>query len=183
METYGVEKLGILNPKAVYRNLCPAVLVEKALEKGEGILMNTGALAVMTGKYTGRSPKDKFIVDTEGVHDKIAWGNVNVPIKRDVFQAIRKEMVEYLSGREIYLFDGFAGADPKCRRKFRIVNEMPSQNLFIHQLLIRPTAEELEAFGDADFTLIVAPGYKCDPAKFGINSEAAIIIDYDSVMN
>ena len=180
METYGVEKLGILNPKAVYRNLCPAVLVEKALEKGEGTLMNTGALAVMTGKYTGRSPKDKFIVDTEGVHDKIAWGNVNVPIKRDVFQAIRKEMVEYLSGREIYLFDGFAGADPKCRRKFRIVNEMPSQNLFIHQLLIRPTAEELEAFGDADFTLIVAPGYKCDPAKFGINSEAAIIIDYEA---
>ena len=180
METYGIEKLGIVNPKAVYRNLCPAILTEKALQNGEGELMNTGALAVMTGKYTGRSPKDKFIVDTAGVHDKIAWGKVNVPISRDVFQAIRKEMTEFLSGKEIYIFDGFAGAYPKCRRKFWIVNEMPSQNLFIHQLLIRPTDEELKNYGEADFTIIVAPGYKCDPEKFGINSEAAIIIDYEA---
>ncbi len=180
MVTYGIEKLGITAPKAVYRNLCPADLTERAIISGEGKLTDTGALSVMTGKYTGRSPKDKFIVDSEGVHDKIAWGSVNMPIKREVFEAIKKEMVEYLNGREVYLFDGFAGADPKCQRKFRIVNEMPSQNLFIHQLLIRPTKEELENFGEADFTIIVAPGYKCDPAKFGINSEAAIIIDYEA---
>ena len=180
MVTYGIEKLGITAPKAVYRNLCPADLTERAIISGEGKLTDTGALSVMTGKYTGRSPKDKFIVDSEGVHDKIAWGSVNMPIKREVFEAIRKEMVEYLNGRDVYLFDGFAGADPKCQRKFRIVNEMPSQNLFIHQLLIRPTKEELENFGEADFTIIVAPGYKCDPAKFGINSEAAIIIDYEA---
>ncbi|HIU88017.1 MAG TPA: phosphoenolpyruvate carboxykinase (ATP) [Candidatus Avilachnospira avistercoris] len=180
MVTYGIEKLGITAPKAVYRNLCPADLTERAIISGEGKLTDTGALSVMTGKYTGRSPKDKFIVDSEGVHDKIAWGSVNMPIKREVFEAIKKEMVEYLNGRDVYLFDGFAGADPKCQRKFRIVNEMPSQNLFIHQLLIRPTKEELENFGEADFTIIVAPGYKCDPAKFGINSEAAIIIDYEA---
>ena len=180
MVTYGIEKLGITAPKAVYRNLCPADLTERAIISGEGKLTDTGALSVLTGKYTGRSPKDKFIVDSEGVHDKIAWGSVNMPIKREVFEAIKKEMVEYLNGREVYLFDGFAGADPKCQRKFRIVNEMPSQNLFIHQLLIRPTKEELENFGEADFTIIVAPGYKCDPAKFGINSEAAIIIDYEA---
>ena len=180
METYGLEKLGILNPRAVYRNLCPAVLTEHALAKGEGRLMDTGALCITTGKYTGRSPKDKFIVDTEGVHDKIAWGSVNVPIKREVFQAIRKEMVAYLSGKDVYIFDGFAGADPACTRKFRIVNELASQNLFIHDLLIRPTAEELAQFGEADFTIIVTPGYKCDPEKFGIHSEAAIIIDYEA---
>ncbi len=180
MVTYGIEKLGITAPKAVYRNLCPADLTERAIITGEGRLTDTGALSVMTGKYTGRSPKDKFIVDSEGVHDKIAWGSVNMPIKREVFEAIKKEMVEYLNGRDIYIFDGFAGADPKCTRKFRIVNEMPSQNLFIHQLLIRPTKEELESFGEADFTIIVAPGYKCDPAKFGINSEAAIVIDYEA---
>ena len=180
METYGLEKLGITAPKAVYRNLCPADLTERAIINGEGKLTDTGALSVMTGKYTGRSPKDKFIVDTEGVHDKIAWGSVNRPIERSVFQAIRKEMVEYLNGKDVYIFDGYAGADPKCTRKFRIVNELASQNLFIHQLLIRPTKEQLANFGEADFTIIVAPGYKCDPAKFGINSEAAIIIDYEA---
>ena len=180
METYGLEKLGITAPKAVYRNLCPADLTERAIINGEGKLTDTGALSVMTGKYTGRAPKDKFIVDTEGVHDKIAWGSVNRPIERSVFQAIRKEMVEYLNGKDVYIFDGYAGADPKCTRKFRIVNELASQNLFIHQLLIRPTKEQLADFGEADFTIIVAPGYKCDPAKFGINSEAAIIIDYEA---
>lgn len=180
MNTYGLEKLGITEPKIVYRNLEPAVLTEKALARGEGQLTATGALAVLTGKYTGRSPKDKFIVDSEGVHDKIAWGSVNVPTTRETYQAIRKEMIEYLNGKEVYIFDGFAGADQKYTRKFRIVNELASQNLFIHQLLIRPTKEQLEAFGDADFTLIAAPGYKCDPEKFGINSEAAIIIDYEA---
>lgn len=180
MNTYGLEKLGITEPKIVYRNLEPAVLTEKALARGEGQLTATGALAVLTGKYTGRSPKDKFIVDSEGVHDKIAWGSVNVPTTRETYQAIRKEMIEYLNGKDVYIFDGFAGADQKYTRKFRIVNELASQNLFIHQLLIRPTKEQLETFGDADFTLIAAPGYKCDPEKFGINSEAAIIIDYEA---
>ena len=180
MNTYGIEKLGIDAPKTVYRNLEPAVLTEKALARGEGQLTNTGALAVLTGKYTGRSPKDKFIVDSEGVHDKIAWGNVNVPTSRETYQAIRSEMVKYLNGKEVYIFDGFAGADPKYTRKFRIVNELASQNLFIHQLLIRPDKAQLESFGDADFTIIAAPGYKCDPEKFGIHSEAAIIIDYEA---
>ena len=79
METYGIEKLGIIGPKAVYRNLTPAQLTEHALRRGEGTLSNTGALVVTTGKYTGRSPNDKFIVDTEGVHNDIAWGKVNRP--------------------------------------------------------------------------------------------------------
>ena len=89
-------------------------------------------------------------------------------------------MIPYLNGKEVYIFDGFAGADKKYTRKFRVVNELASQNLFIHQLLIRPSLEELESFGSADFTIIVAPGYKCDPERFGINSEAAIMIDYEA---
>lgn len=182
MNTYGIEKLGINAPAAVYRNLSPAVLTEKALLRGEGQLTNTGALAVFTGKYTGRSPKDKFIVDSEGVHDTIAWGSVNVPTTRETFNAIKEEMVKYLAGKEVFIFDGYAGANKTYTRKFRVVNELASQNLFIHQLLIRPTAEELETFGDADFTIIAAPGYKCDPKKFGINSEAAIMIDYEAHM-
>ena len=88
METYGLESLGIINPSAVYRNLTPAKLVEKALCRGEGKLSATGALCVTTGKYTGRSPDDKFIVDSKGVHDDIAWGKVNVPTTQEVFDAL-----------------------------------------------------------------------------------------------
>lgn len=177
MENYGVDKLGIA-PSAVYRNLCPAELVEKAIMRGEGKLTDKGALLVNTGKYTGRSPKDKFIVDSEAVHDNISWGSVNRPISRDVFNSIKNDMIEYLNNKEVFIFDGFAGADKKVTRKFRVINELPAQNLFIRNLLIRPTDEELENFGEADFTILVAPGYKCDPEKYGINSEAAIIIDY-----
>ena len=180
METFGLEKLGIINPKAVYRNLSPAVLTEAALRRGEGELSDTGALVVKTGKYTGRSPKDKFIVDTPAIHDKIAWGKVNVPIEREKFNAIKAKMVAYLQNREIFLFDGFAGADPACTKKFRIVNELASQNLFIHNLLIRPTADELATYGEADFTIIAAPGFKCIPETDGVHSEAAIMIDYEA---
>lgn len=179
METYGLEKLGIVNPKAVYRNLTPAQLTEAALRRGEGKLSNKGALVVTTGKYTGRSPKDKFIVDTPAIHDDIAWGSVNVPIEKEKFDAIKAKVVAYLQNREIFLFDGMAGADPVCTRKFRIVNELASQNLFIRDLLIRPTAEELANFGEPDFTIIAAPGFKCVPEIDGVNSEAAIMVDYE----
>ncbi|MDD6204578.1 MAG: phosphoenolpyruvate carboxykinase (ATP), partial [Firmicutes bacterium] len=173
MNTYGLEKLGIINPTAVYRNLGPAELVEKALERKEGKLSNTGALVVNTGKYTGRSPDDKFVVDYPSIHDEIAWGNVNVPMAPETFDKIYDKMVAYLQNREIFLFDGFAGADPKYTKRFRIVNELASQNLFIHDLLIRPTAEQLENY-QPDFTIIAAPGFKCVPEIDGTHSEAAI---------
>jgi phosphoenolpyruvate carboxykinase (ATP) len=182
METFGLEKIGITNPKAVYRNLSPAVLTETAVARGEGSLSDTGALVVLTGKYTGRSPHDKFIVDTPAIHDKIAWGKVNVPIEREKFNAIKEKMFAYLQNRELFVFDGFAGADPSCRKKFRIVNELAAQNLFIHVLLIRPTEEELKSFGCADFTVVVAPGFQCVPEVDGVNSEAAILIDYEAKM-
>ena len=178
METYGLEQLGILNPKAVYRNLEPAQLVEHALRRGEGQLSNTGALCVRTGKYTGRSPNDKFIVDSEGVHDDIAWGKINVPTTQAVFDALYEKMVAYLQNREIFVFDGFAGADSRHTKAFRIVNELASQNLFIHQLLLRPTAEQLADY-KADFTIICVPGFKCDPRRDHTHSEAAIMIDYE----
>ncbi|MBQ7642448.1 MAG: phosphoenolpyruvate carboxykinase (ATP) [Clostridia bacterium] len=178
METYGLEKLGIINPLNVYRNLTPAELTERALARGEGKLSNTGALVVYTGKYTGRSPNDKFIVDSKGVHDEIAWGKVNVPIEQAKFDALYEKVVAYLQNREIFIFDGFAGADAKYRKSFRIVNELASQNLFIHELLIRPTTEELKNFKE-NFTIIAAPGFKCIPERDGVHSEAAIIIDYE----
>ena len=180
MNTFGIEKLGIIHPKAVYRNLSPADLTHAALRRGEGVLSDTGAIVVNTGKYTGRSPKDKYIVDSEGVHDQINWGSVNVPISREAFNQIKGKMAAYLQDREIYIFDGFAGADPQCTKKFRIINELASENLFIRNLLIRPSKEELENFGDADFTIIAAPGFKCIPEIDGTHSEAFIGIDYEA---
>ena len=179
METYGLEKLGLVNAGAVYRNLTPAQLVEHALRRGEGTLSNTGALVVKTGKYTGRSANDKFIVDTPAVHGDIAWGKVNRPIEKAKFDAIRAKVLAYLQGRDIFIFDGFAGADPKYTKAFRIVNELASQNLFIHQLLRRPTAEQLKDFHE-DYTIIAAPNFKCIPEIDGTSSEAAILVDYEA---
>ena len=178
--TKDLEKLGIVNVAQVYRNLTPAELVEHALKREEGILSASGALVVTTGKYTGRSPKDKYIVDTPGIHEKIAWGNVNKPIEKEKFDSIYNKLIAYLQNREIFIFDGMAGADPACRKKFRIINERASQNLFIHQLLIRPTEEELKDYGHADFTIIAVPVFKCNAKIDGINSSAAIIINYEA---
>ncbi|MBR6521935.1 MAG: phosphoenolpyruvate carboxykinase (ATP) [Oscillospiraceae bacterium] len=163
----------------VYRNMPVPALVKKAIERGEGVLSDTGALVVETGKYTGRSPDDKFIVDTPAVHDTIAWGKINVPICEEKFRMIKQKMLAYLQGKELFVFDGFAGADPAYTQRFRIINELASQNLFIHQLLIRPTVEELETY-EPDYTIIAAPGFKCIPEVDGVHSEAAIIINYET---
>ena len=169
--------LGIIESKAVYRNLSPARLTELALARGEGTLTNTGALVVNTGKYTGRSPEDRYVVDEPSTRDEIAWGKINVPISEEKFDSIYNRMCAYLQNREIFVFDGFAGADEKYRIGVRVVNELASQNMFIHQLLVRPTEEQLAAFS-ADFTIIAAPGFKCIPELDGVHSEAAIILNF-----
>ena len=179
MKTLTPIELGIAGNGKVYRNLSIPALVEKALARGEGRLSDTGALVVETGKYTGRSPDDKFIVDTASVHDEIAWGKINRPIAEDKYNAIKAKMLAYLQNKELYVFDGFAGADPKYTQRFRIVNELASQNLFIHQLLIRPNAEQLEDFAP-DYTVIAAPGFKCIPEVDGVHSEAAILLNYET---
>ena len=164
-----------------HRHLPVAILTEKALARGEGTLSNTGALVVKTGKYTGRSANDKFIVDTPAVHDEIAWGKVNRPIDKATYDAIYSKVVAYLQNREIFVFDGFAGADKKYMQRFRIINELASQNLFIHQLLRRPTEEDLVDF-KPDYTIIAAPGFKCIPEIDGTRSEAAILVNYEEKM-
>lgn len=179
MKTLNPIDLGIAGNGKVYRNLAPARLVEIALARGEGTLSDTGALVVKTGKYTGRSPDDKFIVDTPAIHGEIAWGAINRPIEKAKYEAIKAKMLAYLQNKELYVFDGFAGADPKYTQRFRIVNELASQNLFIHQLLIRPTDKELETYAP-DYTILAAPGFKCIPEIDGVHSEAAIIIDYEA---
>ncbi|MCQ2436148.1 MAG: phosphoenolpyruvate carboxykinase (ATP) [Clostridia bacterium] len=171
--------LGIAGDGIVIRNAPVPTLVEEALANCEGVLSDTGALVVETGKYTGRSPDDKYIVDTPTIHDEIAWGKINRPISKEGFDAIKAKMLAYLQNRDLYVFDGFAGADPKYTQRFRIVNELASQNLFIHQLLIRPTEDQLEGF-TPDYTIIAAPGFKCIPEIDGVHSEAFIGIDYEA---
>ncbi|MBE5730809.1 MAG: phosphoenolpyruvate carboxykinase (ATP) [Clostridiales bacterium] len=172
------KKYNISGVKNIYRNLSPAVLVEHALRTEPSRLMDSGALLVETGKYTGRSPKDRFIVDEKGVSDKIAWGKENVKISEKSFELIYSKITQYLSGRErLYVFDGFAGADQRYSLSIRVINEYASQNLFMHNMLIRPTAEQLENFSEG-FTILCAPGLKLDPKECGINSEAAIIISF-----
>ena len=178
MKMYGLEKLGISNMVAVHYNLSPAQLIEKALVNNEGILSDTGAFVISTGKYTGRAPDDKFFVDTPEVHKYIDWGR-NQPIEKEKFNAIFGKLVAYLQNREIFIFDGRAGANPEYTRRFRVINELASQNLFIHQLLIR-TDEEYNENNNIDFTIISAPNFHCVPEIDGVNSEAAIIIDFES---
>lgn len=163
----------------VYRNASIPFLVEEAIRKNEGRLAANGALVVETGKYTGRSPNDKFIVDAPTVHDEIAWGKINVPMSVETFDKLKSKVSTYLADKTLYVFDGFAGADPNYAQNFRVVNELASQNLFIHQLLRRPAVAELEDFVP-DYIIYAAPGFKCIPEVDGTNSEAAIVINYET---
>ena len=179
MQTFGIEKHGIKNPLKVERNLSPALLTEEALKTEPARLMDTGALLVETGAYTGRSPKDRFIVDEKGVSEKIGWGSENKKFPKDKFELIYKKACEYLCGKNVYIFDGFAGADPKYRVSVRVINEYASENLFMNNMLIRPTEKELKSFKE-DYTLIAVPGLKLDPKECGTNSEAAILLSLKS---
>lgn len=180
MKQYNMGNLELSNIGIVHYDLSPAKLVEKALQRKEGILSDTGAFIITTGKYTGRSPDDKFIVDTPDVHEYVGWGDVNHPIDRETFHKLYERALAYLQNREVFVFNGLAGADKKYQKKFRFINEYASQNLFIHQLLIRPNEEELKNYGEPDFTILSVPGFKCIPEIDGVNSEVAIIIDFEA---
>ncbi|MGI6175144.1 MAG: phosphoenolpyruvate carboxykinase (ATP) [Christensenellales bacterium] len=176
-----LEDMGIIAPKNVYANLPAATLVEKALDRGEGILADNGALCVTTGKYTGRSPNDRFVVEEDENKHLIDWGKVNVPFSEEKYQGIYNKLVAYMQNRDVFVFDGFAGADPKYRKNIRVINEFASQNLFMRNLLIRPTTEELSDFAP-DYTILCAPGLKCVPEVDGTRSEAAIIVNFKERM-
>ncbi len=179
METKTVQQLAdVLAAAKSHYNLPVAQLVEMAVKRGEGILTDKGALNALTGKFTGRSPKDKFVVDEASVRDKINWGAVNQPISAEKFQALYDDVLEYLQGKELFVFDGFAGADQTYRLPIRVVNEFAWHNLFARQLFIRPTEEEL-ASHQAEFTVIYAPTFRANPAVHGTNSETFIITSFE----
>ena len=172
---YGLSELGIENVRRVYRNLSVPTLIEHAVMRGEGLIADNGALVIETGRYTGRSPNDKFIVDESMTRDQVDWNNFNVPISEDAFDRLHLRVLSYVQGRELYLFDGYVGADPKYRFGVRVINELASQNLFAHQLFLRPTPEELNTH-QADFTVIAVPGLKGSPERDQIHSEAFVVV-------
>ncbi|MGE5678176.1 MAG: phosphoenolpyruvate carboxykinase (ATP) [Pseudomonadota bacterium] len=161
----------------VHRNLTIGKLVEKAIRNEGAVLSDTGALSINTGKYTGRSPGDRFIVDNPDIHDKIDWGKGNMPISSEKFEKLYDKIQSYIKGRELFVFDGFVGADKQHRMAIRVINEFASQNLFAQQLFIKPKAGELEGF-EPEYTIIAAPNCLADPAEDGTNSEAFIILNF-----
>jgi phosphoenolpyruvate carboxykinase (ATP) len=174
---YGLDVLGMKNLGAVYRNLPVPQLVEHALIRGEGILASNGALCVKTGKYTGRSLRDKFIVDDPSNHAEIQWDDANVPISERHFRQLYHRVLSYVQGRDLYIFDGYVGADPLYQMGVRVITELASQSLFAHQLFLRPQPEDL-ATHQAEFTVISVPGFKGDPDDDGIHSEAFIVLNF-----
>ena len=169
----------LLNGENINIQLSVPQLVEKATSRGEAKLTIDGAIVAETGKYTGRSPKDKFFVEEDSTKDKIDWGSVNRSISAEVFDKLYVKVLNYLKEKdELFVFKGFAGADKDSQLSIQVVNEYAWHNLFCHQLFIRPTEEEL-ASHVADFTIVSAPGFKADPAVDGTNSEAFIIVSFE----
>ncbi|PYZ97113.1 phosphoenolpyruvate carboxykinase (ATP) [Alteribacter lacisalsi] len=169
----------MVKKNTVHTNLPAARLIEQALNRNEGLITATGAFRATTGAYTGRSPKDKFIVDERSVHEKIEWGSVNQPISTDVFESLYVKVLDYLGKKdEIFVRDAIAGADKQHQLPIRIVNEFAWHNLFASQLFIRPAEKELETLVP-EFTIVSAPGFKADPAVDGTNSETFIIISFE----
>jgi phosphoenolpyruvate carboxykinase (ATP) len=174
----GEEKLAeLLAQKNVYRNLSPGRLVEESLRRGETRLAANGAVVGDTGSRTGRSPKDKFTVKDAITANTIDWGKVNQPFDPDKFEALYGRVLDYLKGKDIFVQQLFAGADPQYRLGIRVINELAWHNLFVRDLFVRPTAEELKSH-KTDFTIISAPGFKGDPKRDGTNSEVFIIVDF-----
>ncbi|MBT2217045.1 phosphoenolpyruvate carboxykinase (ATP) [Virgibacillus dakarensis] len=162
----------------IQHNLSVPCLVEKILARNEGILTATGAIQATTGKYTGRSPKDKFIVKDDICEQFIDWGLVNQAIDEDKFDRLYEKVVAFLKDKnELYSFKGFAGADKKHRLPIQVINEYAWHNLFARQLFITPSDEELKTH-KAEFTVVSAPTYKADPAVDGTNSETFILVSF-----
>ncbi|MBC7137826.1 MAG: phosphoenolpyruvate carboxykinase [Defluviimonas sp.] len=172
-----LEDQGITGLGNVYYNQIEPALVEAAVRRGEGRLGKGGALLVSTGARTGRSPKDKFVVRTPAVEDSIWWEN-NAPMTPEAFDLLHADMLEHMKGRDYFVQDLYAGADPELRLDVRVVTELAWHGLFIRHLLRRPAAEELATFVP-EFTIINCPTFKADPARHGCRTETVIALNFD----
>src|SRR6266487_51353 len=178
MSRKALEEYGLVNLGKINWNLAPAVLVEHALARKEGVLAANGAFAATTGSHTGRSPKDKFIVSNEEYAAKIWWGDTNYPMSQEAFEGVRRSLAAYLQGRDVYVLDAAGGADPNYRMPIQVITELAWHNLFARQLFLRANESDLSSERPG-FTILCVPNFRADPRTLGTRSEAAIIIDFE----
>jgi phosphoenolpyruvate carboxykinase (ATP) len=172
------ELAGIQRPGTVYLNAGAPELVELAVRRGEGQLAASGALVTKTGDRTGRSPDDRFFVSHGEAKRRIAWGHANQPVEPSVFDALCDRVRDYLEGRDLFVVDGYVGADPDHRIRLRVIAELAWHALFARQLFRRPDRSELEAF-EPDFTVLAAPGFEAVPNRDGTKSETFVGLDVE----
>jgi phosphoenolpyruvate carboxykinase (ATP) len=169
--------VGISTAASIYRNLPTAILVEHAIRGGEGLLAHMGPLVVSTGKYTGRSAKDKFIIEEPTTKDEIWWGEINQPFREEDYLELKAGLQSYLQERDVYVQDCYAGADPEYRVKLRIITEQAWQSLLAHNMFLRENDPDRLAAFEPDFTVISCPNYHADPKVHHTNSEAFILLN------
>ena len=173
----GLDQQGIENTGTVYWNLPAAQLYEHAIRRGEAHLALEGPLVAATGKFTGRSPNDKFVVKEPSSEDNIWWGSVNVPYEQERFNSLKRRAQAYAQNRDLYVFDGYAGCDEKYRLKVRVINENAWQNLFARNMFVRETdGAKLEAH-EPDWTVLNLPGFEANPEYDKTNSQTFILLD------
>jgi phosphoenolpyruvate carboxykinase (ATP) len=173
-----VRPLGISHPGRVFANLPAAALVENAVLRGEGALTESGAFSAVTGEPTGRSPKDKFFVREASVEKDIAWGNVNQPMDPAAFNRLRDLVRAYLQNRDLFVFDGYACADPRFRLPLRVITEKAWHSLFARCLFLRPNLGELQGFSP-EWTVLHASDFQTDPARDGTRSHVTVAISFE----
>ena len=180
MKSFNLEKLGITEP-VIYRNLSVPALYEMAIKNEKGsIISDKGALLVYSGEKTGRSPKDRRIVKHPDSENNIDWGNVNLPLDEHTFMINKVRAIDYINSRDIiYVFDGFAGWDPKYRIKVRVICTRAYHALFMNNMLIRPTKEELKSFGDPDYTIFNSGAFPANKFTNQMTSKTSVALDFE----
>lgn len=171
-------QFGLKHSENIHYQSTPAELIVDTLQRQQGELSDTGALVIHTGTFTGRSPKDKFIVRDALTEREVHWNDFNIPISSRHFDTIYHKVTAYLSAREdLWVRDAYACADEDFRMRVRVVNEKPANNLFVHNMFIRPTEEELEDFRP-DWHVFSAPGLQLDPEECGTRQPNAAVISF-----
>ena len=170
-------KLGLKTTKPVHYQLSPKELTEQSLQRKEGVLNDTGALVVKTGEFTGRSPKDKFIVKDDITADTVHWNDFNIPIEPKYFDNMYDKLMKHLSAKEVWVRDSYVCADSNYRLNIRVINENPWSNLFAYNMFLRPAESELENF-TADWHIIQAPDFKADPATDGTRQHNFAMVSF-----
>ncbi len=170
-------KVGLNGTSKIHWNLSPEKLAEIAVQKGMAEFADSGAISLDTGEFTGRSPKDRFIVKDEITADPIWWGDINIPFSADKFDALYDKVMDYLNDKEIYARDAYACADPEYRMDIRFITEYPWSNMFVYNMFLRPTEEELKSF-DPEWHVVCAPGFMADPAVDGTRQSNFAILNF-----